>query len=129
MTEVLMSLGDLQADILGVVQRLGKASAREVMSEIQDKHHIAYTTVGTVLDRLYRKGMLGRTKMIGRGGSKYVYYSTSSDDIQTNLVQRALSQLVSAFGPSIVPTIYDSLERISKEETDELKRKINKARK
>jgi hypothetical protein len=44
------------------------------------------------------------------------------------LVERALSQLISVFGPSIVPTIYDNLERISKEENDELKRKVDKAR-
>ena len=124
-----MSLGDLQAEILGVVQRLGKASAREVMWEIEDKHHVAYTTVGTVLDRLYHKGMLNRTKTIGRGGSKYLYFPTASGDVQTSVVQRALNQLVSAFGPSVVPTIYDNLERISKEESEELKRKINKARK
>jgi predicted transcriptional regulator len=124
-----MSLGDLQADILGVVKRLGKASAREVMGEIEGKRHVAYTTVSTVLDRLHRKGLLKRTKTIGRGGAKYVYSPAPSEDLQTSLVQRALNQLVSAFGPSIVPTIYDNLERISKEENDELKRKIEKARK
>jgi predicted transcriptional regulator len=124
-----MSLGELQADILGVVQRLGKASVREVMNELEGRRHVAYTTVGTVLDRLYRKGLLRRTKITGRGGSKYVYSAAASEDFQTNLVQRALNQLVNAFGPSIVPTIYDNLDRISKEETDELKRKIEKVRK
>jgi predicted transcriptional regulator len=124
-----MSLGELQAEILGVVQRLGKASAREVMNEIEGRRHVAYTTVGTVLDRLYRKGLLRRTKIVGRGGAKYLYYPTPSEDIQTNLVQRALNQLVSAFGPSIVPTIYDNLDRISKQEADELRKKVDKARK
>jgi predicted transcriptional regulator len=124
-----MSLGELQADILGVVQRLGKASAREVMNEIEGKRHVAYTTVGTVLDRLYRKGLLRRTKVVGRGGAKYLYYPMQSSDIQTSLVQRALNQLVNAFGPSIVPMIYDNLEKISKEEADELKKKVDRARK
>jgi predicted transcriptional regulator len=124
-----MSLGELQADVLGVVQRLRKATAREVMKEIEGRRHVAYTTVGTVLDRLYRKGLLRRTKIVGRGGAKYLYHPTPSEDIQTNLVQRALNQLVTAFGPSIVPTIYYNLERISKEEADELKRKVDKARK
>lgn len=124
-----MSLGELQADILGIVQRLGKASARDVMNELEGRHHVAYTTVGTVLGRLYRKGLLRRTKIIGRGGSRYVYYAAASEDFQTNLVQRALNQLVNAFGPSIVPTIYDNLDRISKQETDELRKKVDKARK
>jgi predicted transcriptional regulator len=123
-----MSLGDLQADILGALQKLGKASARDVMEEIGSKRQAAYTTVSTVLDRLYHKGMVRRTKINGRGGAKYLYSYTPSAEIQTNLVQRALNQLVNAFGPSIVPTIYDSLEKISKEENDELKRKVEKAR-
>jgi predicted transcriptional regulator len=123
-----MSLGELQADILGALQKLGKASARDVMKEIGTKRQIAYTTVSTVLDRLYHKGLVRRSKINGRGGIKYLYYCTPSPDIQTNLVQRALNQLVNAFGPSIVPTIYDSLEKISKEETDELKRRVEKAR-
>jgi predicted transcriptional regulator len=123
-----MSLGDLQADILGTLQKLGKASARDIMQEIGTKRQVAYTTVSTVLDRLYHKGMVRRTKINGRGGAKYLYSYTPSAEIQTNLVHRALNQLVNAFGPSIVPTIYDSLEKISKEETDELKRKVEKAR-
>ena len=123
-----MSLGDLQADVLGALQKLGKASARDVMQEIGSKRQAAYTTVSTVLDRLYHKGMVRRSKVNGRGGIKYLYYCTPSAEIQTSLVQRALNQLVNAFGPSIVPTIYDNLEKISKEETDELKRKVEKAR-
>ena len=122
-----MSLGELQADILGTVKRLGKASAREVMNEISTRHQVAYTTVGTVLDRLYRKGMLKRTKVVGRGGAKYLYQPAASDVLQPSIVKRALNQLVSAFGPSIVPTIYDTLERISKEDSDQLKRKVIRA--
>jgi predicted transcriptional regulator len=124
-----MSLGDLQAEVLGVVQRRGKASARDVMDELEGKHDVAYTTVGTVLERLYRKGMLKRTKMTGRGGAKYLYSPASTGELRASLVQRALNQLVNAFGPSIVPTIYDNLDRISQEETDELKKKIDKAKK
>jgi len=123
-----MSLGELQAHILGALQKLGKASAREIMHELGNKRHVAYTTVSTVLDRLYRKGLVKRSKVIGRGGVKYVYSSATPVDMQTNLVQRALNQLVSAFGPSIVPTIYDSLEQISKEDVDALKRKVAKTR-
>jgi predicted transcriptional regulator len=122
-----MSLGELQADILGALQKLGKASVREIMAEVGEERKIAYTTVSTVLDRLYTKGLVKRTKTTGRGGAKYVYSYAASPDMRTSLVQRTLNQLVSAFGPPIVPTIYDSLEQISKEETDKLKRKVAKA--
>jgi len=122
-----MALGELEAEILGAVHRLGKASAREVMKEVSSRH-LAYTTISTVLDRLYQKGMVKRTRVISRGGTKYLYSSSSSADLRASIVNKALDRLVSAFGPSIVPTIYDSLDEISKEEAAELKRRIAKAR-
>ena len=118
-----MSLGNLQSDVLGSLQKLGKASVRQVMEGIGGERRIAYTTVSTVLDRLYRKGLVKRTKTTGRGGVRYVYSYAATPDVRTSLVRRSLNQLVSAFGPSIVPTIYESLDHISKEETGELKRK------
>jgi len=123
-----MSLGDLQADVLGAIQKLGKASAREVMVEIGAQRQVAYTTVSTVLDRLHKKGLVKRSKVTGRGGGRYVYSYAAPADMRANLVQRALDQLISAFGPSVVPTIYDSLDQISKEEVQELKRKVSRAR-
>jgi len=122
-----MALGELEADILGAVQKLGKASAREVMEQVSDRH-LAYTTISTVLDRLYQKGMVKRSRVIGRGGTKYLYSSSSSADLRANVVNKALDRLVSAFGPNIVPTIYDSLNEISKEEAADIRRKIVKAR-
>ena len=123
-----MALGELQADILGALQKHGKASVREIMKEIGTQRQLAYTTVSTVLDRLHRKGLVRRSRVIGRGGVKYLYSYATPVEVRANLVQRALNRLVSAFGPSIVPTIYDSLEQISKEEIVDLKRKLVRAR-
>lgn len=99
------------------------------MEEIGGRRKIAYTTVSTVLDRLYKRRLVRRTKTTSRGGAKYIYTYAAPPDVRTSLVQRAVNQLVSAFGPSIVPTIYSSLEQVSKEETGELKKKISRIRK
>jgi hypothetical protein len=72
--------------------------------------------------------MVQRTRVINRGGTKYLYSSSSSPDLRASIVNKALDRLVSAFGPSIVPTIYNSLDEISKEEAAELKRRIAKTR-
>jgi predicted transcriptional regulator len=123
-----LALGELQATVLGALQKLGKASVREIMSEIETQRPIAYTTVSTVLDRLFHKGLVRRTRVIGRGGIKYLYSYAPTLDMRASLVQRTLNSLVNAFGPSIVPTIYDNLEQISKEEMVDLKRKVVKAK-
>jgi predicted transcriptional regulator len=123
-----LALGELQAEVLGALQKLGKASARDIMKEIESEKQLAYTTVSTVLDRLHKRGLVKRSKIAGRGGEKYVYSSAPSVDMRTSLVQRTLNSLVSAFGPSVVPTIYESLEQISKEELADMKKKVGKAR-
>lgn len=123
-----MALGELQAEVLGALQRLGKGSAREVMAEIGSSKKVAYTTVSTVLDRLHKRGLVKRIKVAGRGGEKYVYSSVLSGNVRTSLIQRTLNSLVNAFGPSVVPTIYESLEEISKQEVADLKKKVSKAR-
>jgi len=122
-----LALGDLQAEILGALQKLGKASARDVMKEIAPEKRLAYTTVSTVLDRLHKKGLVKRSRVPGQGGAKYIYSYAAPIEMRTNLVEKALSSLIEAFGPSVVPAIYDSLEEISKKETTDLKRKISKA--
>lgn len=122
-----MALGELEAEILGAVHRLGKVSAREVMNEVSSRH-LAYTTISTVLDRLYQKGMVKRDEVISRGGTKYLYSSSSSSHLRASIVNKTLDRLVSAFGPRIVPIIHDSLDEISKEEAAELKERIVKIR-
>ncbi len=122
-----MALGELQAEVLGALQRLGKASARDILKEIGPEKQLAYTTVSTVLDRLHKRGLVRRSKVPGKGGEKYVYSFAPPVDMKASLVRRTLNSLVSTFGPSVVPTIYESLEQISKEELADLKKKIGKA--
>jgi BlaI family penicillinase repressor len=122
-----LALGDLQAEILGALQKLGKASARDVMNEIAPEKRVAYTTVSTVLDRLHKKGLVKRSRAPGRGGAKYIYFYATPVKMRTNFVEKALNGLIEAFGPSVVPAIYNSLEEISKKETADLKRKISKS--
>ena len=51
-------LGPLEEEIMNVVWRLGAANVREVTGHME--RNLAYTTVMTTLDRLYKKGMLDR---------------------------------------------------------------------
>ena len=52
------SLGPLERDVMEVVWNLGSANVREVAAAIT--RPLAYTTVMTTLDRLYKKGVLQR---------------------------------------------------------------------
>lgn len=54
-------LGDLELAVMEVLWRRSPANVRDVMSAIAERN-LAYTTVMTTLDRLYKKGLLTRKK-------------------------------------------------------------------
>lgn len=77
----------LELDCLKALWALGEANGREVRSHLAHTRPLAYTTVMTVLDRLARKGGVGRRKV----GRSFLYYPTQDRE---TLRQRAVRQVV-----------------------------------
>ncbi len=120
-----MNLGTLEADVLYVLKKLGKASARQVLVELRKGKEMAYTTVSTTLDRLYRKGLLGRETAVGKGGTRYLYTYPENPSLQKEIVAKTVDKLVNAFGSSVVSTIYERLTEVSNGEVEELRKMID----
>src|SRR2546423_1265689 len=53
--------GELEVRVLEVLFEMKRASAREVHERIGVPAGLAYTTIGTVLDRLHAKGLVHRS--------------------------------------------------------------------
>ena len=53
-------LGHLEADVMEVLWNFGEGNVRDVIQHLT--RPLAYTTVMTTLDRLYKKGLLARRK-------------------------------------------------------------------
>jgi len=53
-----MHLGPLELEVMEVMWTFGTSNSRDVMERMERK--LAYTTVMTTLDRLYKKGLLDR---------------------------------------------------------------------
>lgn len=120
-----MEIGPFEAETLNVVKRLKKASARDVLRYFEgDGKKVAYTTVATTLSRLFEKNFLKRKHRKYRGGKQYVYYFAENSKKTRKIVDTSISRLVSAFGPSVVSSILESLEEVSPEKMAELKRRI-----
>jgi predicted transcriptional regulator len=126
-----VSLGPLE---LRVVEHLwgceAGRSVREVQAALGDG--LAYTTVMTTLDRLYKKGLLARRK----DGRAFRYAArTSREAFAAGLLRRALDRLVgrSAARPllaSLVNAVGEhdrellpELERLVREKERELRRR------
>ena len=63
----LEKLGALESEVMDLIWKGGEISVREVHEQMQGR--LAYTTLMTTLDRLYKKGLLSRRKQ----GKAYYY--------------------------------------------------------
>lgn len=85
------SLGRLERDVLGVVWGAGEISVRKVCAQLD--RFVAYTTVMTTMDRLFKKGLLERKK----AGRAFVYRAVVTKDeldalVAAEVVSAALQQ-------------------------------------
>lgn len=77
--------GELQAQIMAVVWRLGSGTVEEVRSALPPRYRAAYTTIQTVLNRLADRRMLARSK----DGRMIVYRPKVSE---ADYVSRSIEQ-------------------------------------
>jgi predicted transcriptional regulator len=80
--------GELEAVIMDRLWTWGgTATVRDVFDDLHTERQVAYTTVMTVMDNLYRKGWLDRE----RDGKAYRYVPTASrDEYSARLMHEAL---------------------------------------
>jgi predicted transcriptional regulator len=120
-----VEIGNLEADVLKTLKDLGEGSAGDVAEGLHASRGLAYTTISTTLDRLYKKGLVERKSAAGRTGQKYVYSFPGNPTLQKQIVNKMVDKLVSAFGPSVASTIYDRLSEVSPDEASKLREAID----
>lgn len=96
----LTNLGPLEQRLLGEVWARSNATVRELIDYAQ--LDMAYTTVMTTLDRLYKKGLLRRTEE----NRAFRYFPlVSKEELQRQAAGQAIQQLL-ASGPASLPLSY-----------------------
>lgn len=82
--------GELEAAVMAEVWSAGRpVRVRDVLSAINRRKHLAYTTVQTVMEVLHRKGWLSRSK----DGRANLYAATASrEDYIAGLMGEALTE-------------------------------------
>lgn len=105
------ALGKLEQQIMDIVWKNKNCSIREIVQTLQKKRFIAYTTVATVLQRLFIKGLVGR-KTEKKG---YWYYpKVSKDSYVKSLSKNFIKTLVNSFGDIAVSSFAESIENLPK---------------
>jgi predicted transcriptional regulator len=111
--------GDLQAEVMTAVWKLGEATVREVRSEQPKRRRSAYTTVQTVLNRLVDRGLLLRQ----RKGRAFVYRpKVEESEYLARSIGGRLAEASPAARRAALINLVDELEP---GELDELARRAN----
>jgi predicted transcriptional regulator len=106
--------GDLEAVVMDVVWDWGEpATVRDVFDHLAERRQIAYTTVMTVMDNLYRKGHLSRVK----DGRAYRYTPTAERGEYTARIMREVLRSVE----DQTATLSHFVAGMSEEESQELR--------
>jgi predicted transcriptional regulator len=116
--------GALELRVLDAMwRRSGEVAVRDLQPEFPAS---AYTTLMTTMDRLHRKGILGRRKV----GRAFVYWPVSSrHEVESRLVTQALQPLLR--GEAAHPILSFFVEEVSRHDDrllDELERLVREKR-
>ena len=120
------ALGHLERQTLEEIWQRGEISVRDVFVRFEKR--IAYTTVMTTLDRLYKKGLLSRRK----SGRAFLYSAlVTSDEFEQRIAEDVIDGLLGQRSESVEPIlacIVDTISDNDRELLNELDRLIKQKR-
>ncbi len=125
--EILESrLGALEREVMAVVWKAGELNVREACEQLGSS--VAYTTVMTTMDRLYKKRLLTREKV----GRAFVYAASATRDEMDGAVATELVQgLLQRHGGEPLPLLSSLVDAVSDRDRallDDLERLIHEKR-
>lgn len=102
-------LGELQAEVMALFWARGSATVREVVDQLNTRRKLAYTTVLTLVSRLFSRGLLVRQPE-GRG-FRYRPAKTREEFLQ-ELSDELIDRLFADFGEVGVARLGERLEAL-----------------
>jgi predicted transcriptional regulator len=114
-------LGELEAAVMERLWDAGECDVKAMHRAIGVRRHITVNTVQSTMERLYRKGLLGRTKV----SHAYVYRpEISREAYGAQLVEDVLGQVMRGDREPLLAAFVDLAARAGKDELDRLERLI-----
>ena len=119
------SLGSLERDVMALVWRRGELNVRDACDDLGSI--VAYTTVMTTMDRLFKKGLLTRRKV----GRAFLYRATASRaEIEGAVATELVHSLLQREGEPlpVLSSLVDAVSDRDRALLDELERLIREKR-
>lgn len=119
-------LGELEAEIMKVIWACNCCCVREVLKKINKRKKLAYTTVMTVMGRLYEKRLLKRH--LNDSGA-YVYEPVQDkENFLAKSSKKAINSLLAEYGDVAVAQFLDILEAKDFKEAENWRKKLKKVK-
>lgn len=119
-------LGALEREVMAVVWNGGEISVRDACERLDAA--VAYTTVMTTMDRLFKKGLLARRKV----GRAFVYAATATrDEMEGAVATELVHSLLARHGGEPLPLLSSLVDAVSDRDRallDDLERLIREKR-
>ena len=122
--ELTKVLGGLEADIMATLWDIQAGSVKRIHEGICQKRKAAITTVATVLDRLYEKGLVERE--LEKSKSLYYQYrpSVTKKQFEKKVAGAVLKGLFETFGDSAISYLFDETKIKDMNAAEELRRNL-----
>ena len=115
-------LGTLEREVIEIVWKSDEVTVRDVHTRLDGR--VAYTTVMTTLDRLFRKGLLARTKR----ARAFVYSALASrEELDDIVASDVVSGLLEGEGSAPLPFLSNLVDAVGERDRallDELERLV-----
>ena len=111
-----VSLGSLEKEIMDIVWNCQSCAVGDILRKLKRKK-LAYTTVATIVQRLYEKGMLERKE----DGKRFIYRpKVSKENFSKNIARTFLNKFFHSYGDAAIASFAQSIGKLPKNKKDYL---------
>ena len=119
-------LGDLEADIMKTIWTIQSGDVKTIHTHLNQERKAAVTTVATVLDRLYAKGLVQR-ELVKEGGVRYIYSPAMSRiQFDSTVIRNVFKGLLESFGESAISYLVETTGVEDEETAKEIRKRLEK---
>lgn len=116
-------LSELEHEVMNIVWKLENCSVRDVRIELNSSRKLAYTTVATIFQRLYGKGLVARRVF----GQVYSYSpKISKESYSKKMAKNFLTRFFGSFGDVAIASFAESVDQLPKEKREYLLKLLKK---
>lgn len=114
---IVKTLGELEQRVMEIVWKCKECSVRDILQDLHKKRSIAYTTVATILQRLFNKGLVGRKTE--KNGYQY-FPRISKESYAKSLTRSFVKKLGKSFGDIAISSFAEGIKSLPKEKKNYL---------